>query len=175
MTEANFKKTHSLLGLGVLKIDDVDMGYSRGGGSFDFKRTAHAITADGDRGKHVGAVVLDQEVATLTMTMLELIPENMVKLFPALKSTTLTDTTTIEPDFDLKLTDYHKVQWTGKMMDGTLVDIIFDKAINLDPISWAMKEKDEVTQKVVFEACYAEQTDLSTYVAPYRITYKKAV
>ena len=175
MTETNFKKSHALLGLGVLKIDDVEMGYSRGGGSFDVKRTVHAITADGDRGKHVGGNVLDQEIPTLTMTMLELIPENMVKLFPALKSTTVTGLTTLEPDFEMKLTDYHKVEWIGKDKDGTPVDIILDSAINLDPISWSLKEKDEVTQKVTFEACYVEQTDLSAYASPWRIKYGTAV
>lgn len=169
-----FKKEHSLLGLGVLKIDDTDIGYSRGGGSFDVKRTYHAVTADGDRGKHVDSVILDQEVATLSMTVLELIPENMIKLFPAMKSTTVTTTTTVEPDFDMKLTDYHKVEWLGYMKDGTAVDIILDKAINLDPVAWTMKEKDEVTQKVVFEACYEEQTDLTTYVAPYHVKYTTA-
>ena len=175
MTEANFKKSHVLLGLGILKIDDVNMGYSRGGGSFDVKPTYHTITADGDRGKHIGSVVKDQEIATLTMTMLELIPENMIKLFPALKSTTATGVTTLEPDFEMKLTDYHKVEWIGKDKDGTAVDIILDSAINLDPISWSLKEKDEVTQKVTFEACYVEQTDLSTYASPWRIKYGTTV
>lgn len=169
-----FKKENTLLGLGEIQIDDTTIGYTRGGSEFTVKRTTHPIRADGDRGTHVDSVLIDQEVATLKTNFIELIPENIAKIVPAMASSTATGTTTLAPTFKILTSDYHKVTWIGKTKGGTAVKIILNKAINLADIKWTMKEKDEVVQSAEFEACYNEETDLSTYAAPYSITYGTA-
>lgn len=166
-----FKKENTILGLGKIQIDGTDIGYTRGGGQFVVNRTFHDIVADGDRGTHKDAVIIDEERATLQASFIELISENMVKLFPALAETAGTNVTTLKPTFEVLLADYHEVVWIGKTKAGNAVKITLHNAISKDNIDWSLEEKNEVVQSVTFEACYEELTDIFAYKAPYEIEY----
>lgn len=166
-----FSKENTILGLGKIQLDGIDIGYTRGGGQFTVNRTFHDIVADGDRGTHKNAVIIDEERATLQASFIELISDNMVKLFPALAATTAEGKKTVKPTFNVLLADYHEVVWIGKTKGGKAVKITLHDAISKDNIDWSLEEKNEVVQSVTFEACYEELTDIFAYEAPYEIEY----
>lgn len=62
-----------ILGAGVFYIDNVAVGLTRGGGSFNVARTFRNINADGDRGPVEGRVQMDDSTATLTMNNLQIL------------------------------------------------------------------------------------------------------
>lgn len=164
-----FKKEKVILGLGLIEIDDVAFGYTRGGGNFTVERTYHAIKADGDKGYHEDSIILDEERAKLQFSTIELIDSNMLILFPGLKSTA----GKVEPTGLVTSTDYRKVSWVGKTKGGKSVKITLNKAINLENINWGLVEKDEVVQSATYEATYEEGVDINAYTAPYSITFSQ--
>lgn len=71
-----------LLGYGVFKIGTVPVGVTRGGGQFTVEREYREIVADGDRGPVKDRIVKDTSRAKLVMNALEIINENIPKLYP---------------------------------------------------------------------------------------------
>ncbi len=76
-----------LLGMGVFKINEVAIGLTRGGGQFTVEKEMREITADGDRGTYKDRVVQDSSRPKLKLSALEVISENLPKLYPALSVT----------------------------------------------------------------------------------------
>ena len=83
-----------LLGNGVFSIGSTAIALTRGGGSFSIEREFRDIVADGDYGPVEGRVVIDREVAKLTVNALDMFtPADMEKYFAGTDATTTTTTT----------------------------------------------------------------------------------
>lgn len=164
-------KQEVILGLLKVTVDGVNLGYSRGANRFTVSRVFHAIKANGDMGDTVNTEILDEERATLNINQLTMTPDEFVKIFPAAanSSGTLTPTGAVND-----LTDYHTVVALAKTKEGKTVTITLNNAFCKSNIDWQFNERDEVVSNVQFEACYAVQSDLWDYTAPYSIVFANA-
>lgn len=161
--------TKILLGYGVFKIGDVAVGLTRGGGQFTVEREYRPIVADGDRGEYVDRIDLDTSRPKLKMSMLEVISENLPKLYPGIKDSGV-ESTKITGTGKISTTDYiPTVTWTGKTKAGKQVIITVENAINLENIDWALAEKDEVVAEITYTGCYEE--DSPEDYEPWNIEY----
>ena len=158
-----------LLGKRVFAINGTPIGLTRGGGNFTVERETRQIEADGDRGPVKGRISLDKSTPKLTMNSLEVINENIDKMYAAVKKTS---------DSKIKITgtgqiadsDYQaKVTWTGQTKEGKEVIITIENAINLENIEWSLVDKDEVISTLVYTGCYPEQPEAN--YEPWSIEY----
>jgi hypothetical protein len=154
-----------VLGEGVFSIGDAlttsaltDIGAVRGGGKWTVTRTYRRQKADGDYGFVKGRIAIDEEVATLTIRALELLPANLDDFYPALMSSAGANLTTIKSTLTVADGDYKKVQFTGRTHGGHAVQITLDNALNMAPIDWNLLDKDEVVPELVFTATSLEAT-----------------
>lgn len=144
-----------LLGAGVVTIGEIPVGLTRGGSAFAVEREIRQIEADGDRGPVKGRIVIDTEVAKLTINALELFSKDeMIKYYPA----TVMDTNKWTSDLKIKDGDYNNVTWTGKTKDGEDVIINLENAINMGNIEWTFEDKNEVVPELEMTATYDEET-----------------
>jgi len=142
-----------LLGAGVVAIGAIPVGLTRGGSAFVVEREIREIEADGDRGPVKGRIVIDREVAKLTINALELFSKDEItKYYPA---TTLT-TDKWTSDLVIKDGDYNDVTWTGKTKDGENVIVNLTDAINMGNIEWTFEDKNEVVPELEMTATYDE-------------------
>ena len=154
-----------LLGYGVVSIGATPIGLTRGGSSFVVEREFREIGADGDFGPVSGRVVIDREVAKLTVNALEMFTAaDMVKYYPAMKNTTgvLTGTLSIIAG------DQNDVTWVGKTKDGKACTIKVKDAINMGNVEWTLEDKNEVIAVLEFTALYTESTRTT---APWSVTF----
>ena len=162
-----------LLGYGTFFIDDVAVGLTRGGGQFTLERTIRHIGADGDHGSYVDRHVIDDSKPKLKMSLLELMGDNLEKIYPASDVTETTEnsvtTNTVKGGWSIDSNDYHTVKWVGKTKDGKSVIIKLFNAINLDNLDWALADKDEVVGSVTFEGTYPE--DCEEGYEPWEVTW----
>lgn len=157
-----------LLGYGVVSIGATPIGLTRGGSSFVVEREFREIGADGDFGPVSGRVVIDREVAKLTVNALEMFTAaDMVKYYPAMKNTTgvLTGTLSIIAG------DQNDVTWVGKTKDGKACTIKVEDAINMGNVEWTLEDKNEVVPSLEFTALYTESTRTT---APWSVTFVSA-
>lgn len=148
-----------ILGNGVFSIGITPIAITRGGGQFTVEREVRHIEADGDRGDVKGRHVIDKSIPKLTLNALEIIPANMTKMYPGLKSTTGTGNTTVTGDGQIKDADYNsEVTWTGKTKGGKSVLITVENAINLENFDWTLADKDEVVATLTYTGCYLEDS-----------------
>ena len=112
MTKVTAEKI--LLGYGTVSVGGVPVGLTRGGSSFVVEREVRQIEADGDKGPVKGRIVIDSEIAKLTVNALELFnAADMSKYYPAL---------------DLETTaTYDKVTGTLAIADGDYNDVGLDR------------------------------------------------
>lgn len=167
-------KKKYLLGEGVFAVNATPVGLTRGGGTFVVEREFHEVQADGDRGPVKNRVRKINAVPKLTMNMLEIIPENLVQQYAALKVTTVDKTTTITGCSDIQESDYQDtVTWTGKLADGRKTVITIDNAINLENIDWAMAPKDEVIPVITWTGCYNDEdgSPINEQDEPFKIEF----
>lgn len=144
-----------LLGYGTFSVGGTPIGLTRGGGSLTIEREFREIEADGDRGPVKGRVVIDREVARLTVNALDMFTSaEMVKYYPALVDTTGTLASTLS----IVAGDYNDVVWEGKTKDGKKVTITINDAINMGNIEWTLEDKNEVVPSLEFTAMYDELT-----------------
>lgn len=162
-----------LLGKGVFSIGDTPIGLTRGGGQFTIEKEYRPIQADGDRGTVKGRVVQDTATPKLTVNSLEIIGENLAKMYPALKSTTEASKAVLTGTGSIKDSDYQDtVKWTGVTKGGKEVVITVKNAINLENFDWALADKDEVVASLTYTGCYLE--DSASDYEPWEITYVTA-
>lgn len=163
----SMSKQEVILGLLKVTVDGTNLGYSRGANRFTVNRVFHAINANGDMGDTVNSEILDEERATLSINQLTMKPEEFILLFPAAanESGTLTPTGTVASS------DYHTVTALAKTKEGKTVTITLNNAFCKSNIDWQFNERDEVVTNITFEACYAVQSDLWEYTAPYSIAF----
>lgn len=142
-----------ILGYGVFSVAGVDIALTRGGGQFMVERTNKEILADGDYGPVKGRIRKDASRAKLVIRALEILADNIPKLYPAM-SISGTTTKTVTGALDIVDADYSTVTFTGKTVSGKDVIITLNNAINLENLDWAFIDKDEVVPEVTFTAAY---------------------
>lgn len=149
-----------LLGYGVVSVGDTPIGLTRGGSAFSVEREIREIEADGDRGPVAGRLVIDREVAKLTVNALELFnADDMKKYYPGLEVVTDAGSGSLmRSTLKIDVGDYNDVTWTGKTKDGKTVTITVKNAINLDNLEWSLEDKSEVVPALGFTATYDEAT-----------------
>ena len=157
-----------ILGHGVFSIGGTDIALTRGGGMFAIEREYREIEADGDRGPVKGRIVIDTSRARLTMNVLEIIPENVPKLYPAMKHESAGGTDTITGTLEVVDTDYQTVTWTGRTKGGRAVIITLNNAICLENPEWPLEDKNEVVAQVIYTATYTED---ARDVEPWKIEW----
>lgn len=160
-----------LVDVGVIEINDEEMGLTRGGFEFVVERELRDVTADGDFGPVKGRKRINTNVARLTVNMLEVDPQKAHLLYSAVDVATSDGKTTITGRNFIKNEDYVTVKAIGRTNDGRDVIITLRNALNVSNINWAFVDKDEVVQQVVFEAAYSPDT---RNVPPYTIEYIEA-
>src|SRR5690554_1560386 len=154
-----------LLGHGVITVGTTPLGLTRGGGVFAVEREYREIEADGDRGPVKGRIVIDREVAKLTVNALELFNvEDMQLYYPAIDVTDGAMTSTLK----IVAGDYNDVKWEGKTKDGKSVTIEIDNGINLENLEWSLEDKSEVVPSLGFTGTYDEE---SRDTPPWRVNF----
>jgi hypothetical protein len=134
------------------------IGAVRGGGVFNVTRTYRKREADGDYGWVKGRIAIDEEIATLTVRALEILPAAINDFYPAMFSSAGGSLTTIKSTLSIVSGDYKKVQFTGRTDGGNAVQITLDNAINMAPLNWEFLDKGEVVPELVFTSCSLEAT-----------------
>ena len=161
-----------LLGHGVYSIGETQVGLTRGGGQFVVEKEYRNIEADGDRGPVKGRINQDKSTAKLTVNALEVITENIPKMYAAVKSTKALEgqKTIVTGKGKIEDSDYNDmVKWTGKTKGGRSVVIKLYNAINLENFDWSLADKDEVVAALTFTGCYLE--DSPEGYEPWEIEY----
>ena len=154
-----------ILGHGTFYIGATPIAVTRGGGQFTVERVYRDIAADGDKGSVKGRVVLDESRAKLKMNLLEIVADNLPKMYPATKYAT----GVFEAKAEIEDADYTPVKWAGKTKDGKAVTIELDNAINKDNLDWSMVDKNEVIAALTYEACYDDAN--ATEIEPWKVTF----
>ena len=146
-----------ILGDGVFYLDEDPIALTRGGGQFVIEREYRPIEADGDYGPVKGRIRKIKSTAKLTLNALELVPAQVVKLYPALQISTDVDGSTITGKHKIESADYQpEVIWVGETLDGKAVRITLQNAICLENLDWSLVDKEEVVPQVVYTATYLE-------------------
>lgn len=159
-----------LLGKGVFYIGEVPVGLTRGGGQFTIEKEYRPIQADGDRGNVKGRIVQDTATPKLVVNTLEVITENLPKMYPAVKATVEELTTKVTGKGKIEDTDYQDyVKWVGETKNGREVIIKVFNAINLENLDWSLVDKDEAVATLTYTGCYLEES-LPNY-EPWEIEY----
>lgn len=168
------KQTNIVFGKGVFKVDGELIGLTRDGGTFSVEYNNRIINADGDRGNVKGRIIREEARAKIEINHLELLT-SFEKLHPAVKVDTTTEAgyTVMTGTGIITDADYHTVTFEGETKDGREFIVEIENAINLDNLSLEFKDKDDIIDKVAFEASYdAEATD--EYNECWKIKYKTA-
>jgi len=146
-----------LLGYGVVSVGGTPIGLTRGGSEFSVEREFRNIEADGDRGPVKNRVVIDTEIAKLTVNALATFSsDDMQKYYPSLSATAATEggETTVTGTQKIVEGDYNDVTWVGKTLTGKAVTIAIKNAINMGNVTWTLEDKDEVVPALEFTATY---------------------
>ena len=146
-----------ILGDGVFYLDETPIALTRGGGTFSIEREYRNIEADGDYGPVKGRIRKIRSVAKLLLNALELIPAQIVQMYPALQINTGVDSTEITAKEEIEAADYQsEVIWVGQTLAGQGVRITLQNAINLENLEWSLVDKEEVVPEVTYTAAYLE-------------------
>lgn len=163
-----------VLGKGVFKVDNELVGLTRDGGNFSVEYNHRKIEADGDRGYVKGRIIREEATPKIEINHLETLTSldkfhSGVKVDTTSKSgyTTVTGTGKIDDE-----NDYHTVEFAGETKDGRDITITIARAINLENISWDLKDKDDIIDKVTFTGTYEENS--SDDDEGWKVTYKTA-
>lgn len=155
------KPQNILLGYGVFYIGSTPIGLTRGGGQFTIEKEIRNIEADGDRGPVKDRIVQDKATPKLTINTLEVMSENISKLYAGIKYTPKSDhdKNKINGKGKIELSDYNdEVKWVGKTKGGKEVVIKVLNAINLENFDWTLADKDEVVATLTYTGCYEEDS-----------------
>lgn len=164
-----------LFGRGIFKIDGTVVGLTRDGGSFKVEYNHRRINADGDRGTVKGRVHEEEAKAFLSINHLEVLT-SFEDLHVGIKkdATTKTGYTVYTGSGKIADDDYHTVTFVGETKDGREVEIELTNAINLENIEWELKDKDDIIDKVTYEATYDYSQDGDEYNENWSIAVKNA-
>lgn len=140
----------------ALSTKDKCLGATSGGGTFSAVPEVRQIEADGMRSPIIGSTVIDSWEVSLSTTLKEITKRNMSRAL----ATAEVDPTTGGIKFrnNLKPSDYIKnLVWIGDLLDGRLVLIQIDNALNITGANFTFTDKGEGTLPVEFRA---HQSDL---------------
>lgn len=155
---------------GVFYIRNVPVGLTRGGGQFLVERETKQIEADGDRGYVKGRIRITKAVPKLVINMLEIIGDNLPKMYAALKVTEEEGKKVVTGTGKIVDADYQDyVKFIGTTDKGQEVVIRIDNAINLENIDWTLADKDEVVPAITYIGCYLE--DSPDGYEPWSVSY----
>lgn len=154
-----------LLGYGVVYVGDNPIGLTRGGSAFVVEREVREIEADGDKGPVKGRIVIDREVAKLTVNALEMFTQTEITKY--FSGTALT-TNVLTSKLEFNSADYYDVRWEGKTLGGKAIKITITDAINMGNIELTLEDKNEVVPALEFTATY-DEADRTT--GTWNITY----
>jgi hypothetical protein len=135
-----------------------DIGAVRGGGVFHVERTYRRRAADGDFGFVKGRIAIDEEVATLTIRALEVLPAALDDFYPAMTSSSGSNIVTLTSNLVIASGDYKAVKFTGKTDGGNACVATLNYALNMSPLNFEFLDKNEVVPELVFTACSLEAT-----------------
>lgn len=153
------KTNETLLGEGVFYIGEVPIGLTRGGGQFLVEREIRQVEADGDRGNVKGRNKIDKSVPKLVVNALQIIGDNLPKMYPGLKVTEEADKKIVTGTGEIVESDYQDfVKFVGLTDKGKEVVIKVENAINLENIDWTLTDKDEVVPSLTYTGCYEEES-----------------
>lgn len=154
------KQQNIVFGKGVFKIDSELIGLTRDGGVFSVEFNNRLINADGDRGPVKGRIVREEAKAKIEINHLELLT-SFDKLHPAVKldSTTESGFTVLTGTGKISDEDYHTVTFEGETKDGREFILEINDAINLENLSLELKDKDDIIDKVAFQATYDPEAE----------------
>lgn len=142
------------------------LGATAGGGSFSATPEVRQIEADGMRSPIIGSTVFDSWDITLSTTLKEITKENLAY---ALATSEINPTTGAIEIANALLPEHYisKIGWAGDILDGRLIYIELDNALNIAGTTLTFTDKGEGTIAVEFRA---HQADLiSMQYAPCRI------
>lgn len=146
-----------ILGDGVFYLNETPIALTRGGGTFSVEREYRQIDADGDYGPVKGRIRKIKSTAKLVLNALELLPAQIVQLYPALQLSSEVDATEIKAKEEIEAADYQdEVIWIGQTLSGQAVRITVQNAINLENIEWALVDKEEIVPAITYSATYLE-------------------
>lgn len=142
------------------------LGATRGGGSFKSTAAIRHIEADGKRSEFVGSSVNDGWTIKLSVTLLEMTPENLKRAFMCADVDTEGQKTSIKIRTAIANEDYiPKLAWVGDTAYGLMV-IELDNVLNLAGAVISFTDKGEGTLPMEFTA---HQADLENQeYAPFR-------
>lgn len=131
------------------------LGATTGGGSFNAVPEVRQIEADGMRSPIIGSTVFDSWEITLTTTIKEITKENMRRV---IATATIDDTTgamkignTLLPEHYIPL-----IGWAGMLLDGRLMYVELQNALNIDGAAFTFTDKGEGTIAVTFRGHQAD-------------------
>ena len=153
--------------LEALEAGTNTVGATRGGGSFEVTPTYRDIEADGKRGPVVGMTQLDEVIAKLTGTMIEVTAANLERVLATADTTVSGRKTSIKMRNKLKETDYiPNFVWVGDTSEGFLL-IALKNVLNKSGLKLNITDKGEGTMPFEFTAHADGLSD--TEYAPFEI------
>lgn len=159
-----------LLGNGVFYVGETPIGLTRGGGQFVVEREIRQIEADGDKGIVKGRNIVTKIVPKLTINALEVINENLPKMYSGITITDSDGKKKVTGKGQISSDDYQPtVSFVGETKGGREVIIVVENAINLENLDWSLVDKDEVVASLTYTGCF-EDGSPSDY-EPWSITY----
>ena len=171
---ARASTTHEIfLGEGVFYIGETPIGLTRGGGQFTVEREIRQIEADGDKGPVKGRNKIDKSTPKLVINALQIIGENLPKMYPGIKATDSDSKKVITGTGKIVDSDYQDfVKFVGTTDKGKEVVIKVENTINLENIDWTLADKDEVVSALTYTGCYEE--DSPADYEPWSVSYATA-
>ena len=157
---------------GALEDENMRIGATRGGGTFECTPEVRNIEADGKRYEFVGSTVFDSWTVRMTGTLMEIVPENLGMVIAAADVTGDKGRRTIRARTDLLPTDYlENLVWIGDTSEGFLL-IALRNALNTTGATLTFADKGEGTLPFEFHAHQDSVEDME--YAPFEIVYFEA-
>lgn len=136
-------------------LDGKCLGATSGGGSFVAQPQARQIEADGMRYQIIGSTIFDSWDVKITTTLKEITGENMTRALATGEINPVTGA--IRFRTNLQPTDYiESLTWVGDKLDGGLIAIAIDNAVNITGANFVFTDKGEGTLPVEFTAHQAD-------------------
>ncbi len=157
-----------ILGDGAFFINGVNVGLTRGGGTFSVEREYRVIEADGDFGPVKGRVRKIRSTPKLTMNLLEITAAKMPDMYPALSKASTSGSDVITGSDNVASGDYNEVKFVGVTKDGREIIITVENAINMENIDLSLVDKEEVVAAITYTGTY-DESDRTT--EPWSVEY----
>lgn len=148
--------------------DGLALGATTGGGSFQAVPEVRQIEADGMRSPIIGSTVFDSWEVKLTTTLKEITQQNLAYALATSEIDTETGAIVIN---NTLLPDHYipTMGWAGRLLDGRLLYIEIQNALNIVGTNLTFTDKGEGTIAVEYRAHQADLTKMQ--YAPVKIFF----